>query len=220
MSQPFVGEIKLFGFNFNPRGYSLCNGQTIAITQQQALFALIGTYYGGNGTSTFQLPNLQSRVPIGFGQGAGLSLFTLGEAGGVENVSILLNNMPQHNHTAQTTVNPSSSLAATTVINALTGVTPTSRLSTPAGNLLTVAALASGGPNSAVDAYAAPGTGTAATMATGPTGAATTTLTGGVTATAQTTVGVAGGNVPVSIQQPYLAINYSIAMIGIFPTRS
>jgi len=216
MSQPFVGEIKVFGFNFNPRGYSLCAGQTLAISQNAALFALLGTTYGGNGTSTFQLPNLQSRVAVGQGQGAGLSNYVIGEVTGVENVTILLNNMPSHTHAAQTTVTPNSSgLAASTAINALSGVPPASRLSNPVGNVFT--ALASASP---VTGFAAPGTGTAGTMATGANGAATTTLSGSVTATAATTIGLTGGGIPITNLQPLLAINYSIALVGIFPSRS
>ena len=98
MAEPYLGQIQIVAFNFAPRGWFLCNGQTLAIQQYTALFALIGTYYGGNGTSTFQLPNLQGRVPIHQGTGPGLSTYTIGEQGGVENVSLLYNNMPIHNH--------------------------------------------------------------------------------------------------------------------------
>jgi microcystin-dependent protein len=98
MSNPFVGEIRCFGFNFAPKGWAMCNGQIMAISQNTALFSLLGTTYGGNGTSTFALPNLQSRVPVGQGQGPGLSDYIIGEMDGVESVTINGNEMPAHNH--------------------------------------------------------------------------------------------------------------------------
>jgi microcystin-dependent protein len=87
-SEPYVGEIDLFGFDFAPKGYALCNGQLLAINQNAALFSLIGTFYGGNGTSNFQLPNLQGRVPLHFGSGPGLSSYTIGQTGGSETNTI------------------------------------------------------------------------------------------------------------------------------------
>ncbi len=99
MAEAYLGEIRMFGFNFAPSGWMLCNGQTLAISQYAALFSLIGTSYGGNGTSTFQLPNLQSRVPVHQGTGAGLSTYVIGETTGTENVTLLYNNMPVHTHT-------------------------------------------------------------------------------------------------------------------------
>ena len=99
MSEAYVGEIRIVAFNFAPRGWFLCNGQTLAIQQFQALFALTCTEFGGNGINTFQLPNFQGRVPINQGTGPGLSTYVMGEQGGVENVSLLYNNMPIHNHT-------------------------------------------------------------------------------------------------------------------------
>src|SRR5262252_4819881 len=99
MSDPFLGMIALFGFNFAPRGWAFCNGQLLSIAQNTALFALLGTNFGGNGTSTFGLPDLRGRVPVGFGQGQGLSDITIGEVSGVENLTLLLSNMPSHTHT-------------------------------------------------------------------------------------------------------------------------
>jgi microcystin-dependent protein len=98
MSSPYLGEIRVFAFGFAPSGWQMCNGQTLAISQNAALFSLLGTTYGGNGTSTFQLPNMQSRVCVHQGTGAGLSTYVMGEVTGVENVSLLLNNMPLHTH--------------------------------------------------------------------------------------------------------------------------
>src|SRR5688572_2478542 len=98
MSDPFIGQIILVGFNFAPRGYAMCNGQILSIAQNTALFSLLGTTYGGNGQTTFALPNLQSRVPVHFGQGPGLSSYSLGQAAGEENHTLSSNEMPQHNH--------------------------------------------------------------------------------------------------------------------------
>jgi microcystin-dependent protein len=102
MSEPFIGEIVMFGGNFAPRGWALCNGQLLSIAQNTALFSILGTTFGGNGTTTFALPNMQSRVPIHQGQGPGLSNYVLGETGGSESVTLIQTQMPAHNH--QTTV--------------------------------------------------------------------------------------------------------------------
>lgn len=97
--EPFVGEIKIFGFNFPPVGHLFCAGQLLQISQYNVLFALIGTTYGGNGQTTFALPDLQGRVPIGQGQGAGLPNYSLGQKGGSTSVSITNTNLPAHTHT-------------------------------------------------------------------------------------------------------------------------
>lgn len=99
MADPFVAEIRIFPFNFAPRGWAWCNGQLLPISQNTALFSLLGTTYGGDGKSTFALPNLQGSAPMQPGQGPGLSLHDLGEVGGVETVTLLQSEMPQHNHT-------------------------------------------------------------------------------------------------------------------------
>lgn len=99
MATPFLGEISIFAGNFAPRGYAFCNGQLLAISQNDALFALIGTIYGGDGQSTFALPNLQGRVPVGQGQGAGLSNYVIGEQSGTETVTLIASQMPAHVHT-------------------------------------------------------------------------------------------------------------------------
>jgi microcystin-dependent protein len=98
MSDQYLGEIRMVAFNFAPYGWALCNGQTLSISQNTALFSLIGTYYGGDGVTTFQLPNLQSRVPIHQGQGLGLSPYVIGQVGGTESVTLTTQQMPQHNH--------------------------------------------------------------------------------------------------------------------------
>lgn len=113
MSDPFLGQIIQVGFNFPPQGYALCNGQILPISQNTALFALLGTTYGGNGQNTFALPNLQSRVAMHWGTGTGLSPVSLGEQGGVENVTMTLSNLPIHNHIATATAQGASSTKAT-----------------------------------------------------------------------------------------------------------
>jgi microcystin-dependent protein len=101
MSQPYLGEIKMFGGNFAPKGYAMCNGQILAITQNTALFSLLGTNFGGNGTSNFGLPNLQGTFPVGAGQGNGLSPRVIGETGGESAVTLQSTQMPIHTHAAQ-----------------------------------------------------------------------------------------------------------------------
>ncbi len=95
---PFLGVIMQFAFGFAPRGWALCNGQMLNIGQNQALYALLGTYYGGNGTTNFQLPDLRGRVPIGFGAGPGLPSYNLGARVGNQSVTLTVANMPEHNH--------------------------------------------------------------------------------------------------------------------------
>lgn len=98
MADPFVAEIRIFPFNFAPRGWAFCNGQLLPISQNTALFSLLGTTYGGDGKSTFALPNLQGRTPMFDGQGPGLSLRDLGETGGSPTVTLLTSEMPAHSH--------------------------------------------------------------------------------------------------------------------------
>src|SRR4029453_18742928 len=104
MADPFVAEIRIFGFNFAPRGWAFCNGQILPISQNTALFSLLGTTYGGDGKSTFALPDLQGRAAMHPGQGPGLSLHDLGETGGSETVSLLESEIPSHAHALQASV--------------------------------------------------------------------------------------------------------------------
>lgn len=106
MADPFLGEIRPFPYNFAPRNWAFCAGQLLSIAQNQALFALLGTTYGGNGTTTFALPNLQNRTPIGVGQGIGLSSITLGQTAGQSEVTLNLSQIPQHNHMVKVDTTP------------------------------------------------------------------------------------------------------------------
>jgi microcystin-dependent protein len=100
---PFVAEIRIFPFNFAPKGWALCDGQILPISQNTALFSLLGTTYGGDGKSNFALPNLQGNVPMFYGQGQGLSLYSIGEQGGSPTVTVLTTELPSHNHTVMAT---------------------------------------------------------------------------------------------------------------------
>src|SRR5258708_20974031 len=106
MTQSFLGEIRIVGFTVAPRGWAMCNGQILAISQNTALFSLLGTYYGGNGTSTFALPDIRGNVPIHQGQGAGLSSYVLGQMSGEENHTLLTSERPAHGHAVNVSDNP------------------------------------------------------------------------------------------------------------------
>jgi microcystin-dependent protein len=169
---PFVGEIMLFAGNYAPRGWALCNGQLLPINQNQALFALLGTTYGGNGVTTFALPDLRGRVPMHAGQGPGLSNRLLGEQAGAETHTLTVAEMPAHSHAA----------------------------SARAGNGTSASP---GGLLPARDPAGTPHYGS-----------------GPDTTLAPEAIGVAGGSQPHENMQPYLVINYCIALQGVFPPQS
>jgi microcystin-dependent protein len=144
MSDPFVGEIRMVGFNFAPEGWALCNGQLMSISQNTALFSLLGTFYGGDGVSTFALPNLQGRVPVHQGTGAGLPTYSVGEVAGAPTITLTTSQLPAHTHSlaantapavsdvptgaalasspAFTTSSPNTTLSATSIGTAGSGV--------------------------------------------------------------------------------------------------
>ncbi|EZH76258.1 tail protein [Ectopseudomonas composti] len=201
MSDPFLGEIRMVGFNFAPRGWATCQGQIMAITQNSALFALLGTIYGGNGQSTFGLPNFSGRSPVGQGNGPGLTPVTIGEMAGSENITMTTNQMPMHTHGA--TASAPTGTAQVAIPAATTGTTQ----ATPStGTVL--------GPIAAA--------GRAGTLYC--TGAADSTLApfnSTVNVQAPTvTVATAGGSQPVPLRNPYLGTNFIIALEGIFPSRN
>jgi microcystin-dependent protein len=113
MSDQFLAEIRIFAGNFAPKGWALCNGQLMPISQNTALFSLLGTTYGGDGKSTFALPNLQGSAPMQQGQGPGLSLRVLGESGGEQTVTLLQTEMPLHSHTLSATIAPGTTATST-----------------------------------------------------------------------------------------------------------
>jgi len=121
MSDPFIGEIKVISFNFPPKGWAFCNGQVLPINQNQALFSILGTTYGGNGQTTFALPNFQGRMPIHQGQG-----FNLGQAGGETAHTLTINEMPAHNHPAQgqSAIAPNTGITPTSSVWAASGQNP------------------------------------------------------------------------------------------------
>jgi microcystin-dependent protein len=184
MAEPFVGQITLFGCNFAPRNWALCAGQLLAISQNTALFSLLGTNYGGNGTSNFALPDLRGRTPLSYGQLPGGQEYVIGEQGGVESVILVNLEMPAHTHQFVAT----------------TGVASTV---TSAGNQFGQGQL--GNPQR--------GLSKALTYSTGGTGAAMTPLN-------PASLSPSGTSSPHENRQPYLALNYCIALTGIFPPRN
>jgi microcystin-dependent protein len=173
MADPFVAEIRIFPFNFAPKGWAFCNGQILPISQNTALFSLLGTTYGGNGQSTFALPDLQGSAPMHPGQGPGLSLHDLGEIGGSDFVTLIDSESPTHSHFVQAFPNPG---------NVNTG-DPSLALARSKGG----------------SAYKAAGTSVQAAFQA---------------------IAVNGGSLPHNNMQPYLTLNFNIALQGVFPPRT
>ncbi|HEY9000098.1 MAG TPA: tail fiber protein [Mucilaginibacter sp.] len=197
-----IGEIRAFAGTFAPLNWQLCQGQTLSISAYTTLFAIIGTIYGGNGQTTFQLPNLQSRVVIGTGQGIGLPNYDAGQTLGEEGHTLNINEMPSHNHTvtSQTDNTPSS---ATFTLN---GINATGGKPDPQNNVL---AQDSGGKT----IYAPSG------LTISPMNAGSVTLNSFTSSVPTVTVNMAGSSLPHSNIQPVCAINYIICVQGIFPSR-
>lgn len=181
MAEPFLGQIVLYACNFAPRNYAFCAGQILAIQQNTALFSLLGTNYGGNGTTTFGLPDLRGRLPISSGQGPGLSLYVVGEIDGAPTVTIDTNTLASHNHAFN------ASLDATT-------------------------ATSSGGNTLGKAASGSPVKGFTKALMYSPNAPQTAMSPQALTPT--------GGNGPHNNMQPFLTLNYCIALSGIFPPRS
>ncbi|MDX6228920.1 MAG: hypothetical protein QOI76_2310 [Frankiales bacterium] len=167
LTSPYIGEIRIFGFNFAPRGWASCQGQLMSISQNTALFSLLGTMYGGNGIQTFGLPDLRSRIPLGQGQGPGLSAYVIGEMIGSETAILGVANLPPHNHAQPVTNGPASASRPHSTVPAAGG------------------------------SYAAAGDG------------------GSFVPTSAT-----GSSQPFQIIPPVLAMNYCVALSGIFPSRN
>jgi len=181
MSDQFVAEIRAFPFNFPPTGWAFCDGQLLPISQNTALFSLLGTTYGGDGKSTFALPDLQGNAAMQPGQGQGLSLRDLGEIGGSDTVTLLQSEMPLHTHSLQASNNDASTAS-------------------PAGQQLAKGAWDSGDAAGVIATY-------------------TTTLSP-LEQLAPQAISIAGGGLPHNNMQPYLTLNYCIALQGIFPARN
>lgn len=174
----FVGEIRLFAGNFPPKGWAFCQGQLLPIAQNTALFSLLGTYYGGDGKTTFALPNLQGNFAIGAGQGNGLSEIDLGQEGGQQHISLISTEIPSHTHTLNVaTVNNGNS---NTGDNSFINTTAKDADKFPIKNQY----------NTNVNST-----------------------------TRLTYSGVAGSGTPVATMDPYLTLNYIIALQGVFPQR-
>lgn len=174
MAEPFLGEIRMFGFNFNPRGWAQCNGQLLPIAQNTALFSLLGTIYGGDGRTTFALPELRGRFPMHYGNGPGLTGRPIGQRSGTEDVTLVTSQIPSHTHAATVTADVGDATS-------------------PVG---TIPATANDGESN----YRNSGSGT--TLAAGTQGQAS------------------GGGQSHTNMPPYLAVNFCIALTGIFPSRS
>jgi len=172
----YIGEIRMFAGNFAPQDWALCNGSLLPIAQNEALFTLLGTTYGGDGVTTFQLPDLRSRVPVHVGNGTGIPNVVAGQTGGTENVTLTVANLPAHSHT-------------------INGVNATGTSGNPAG--LSPATPDTAGKNAYITTPAA-----------------------NMVQMANSSILPAGNGLPVPVMQPYVTINFIIALYGIFPSFS
>ena len=175
MADPFVAEIRIFPFNFAPKGWAFCDGQILPLSQNTALFSLLGTTYGGDGKSNFALPNMQGNVPMHPGQGPGLSLHDLGENGGQETVTLIESQLPSHSHTLGSAGAAPDKISPTNAAWARGTAVPNQKLY---GNAA------------------------------------------GATATMPSAFGDSGGTTPHNNMQPYLTLNFCIALEGVYPPRT
>jgi len=175
VSEPYVGQVIIFGFNYAPRNYAFCNGQLVAISQNEALFSILGTTYGGDGRSTFGLPNFQEHAVMNIGHGANLSSYVLGQTSGTASVTLTQGQMPLHPHTAYGILGTATNLG-------------------PAANGWI-------GEKDSPDFVFSPSTTPDSTMS-------------------PSYLSLSGGSQPHPNEQPYLAMNFCIALYGIFPSRN
>lgn len=169
MATPFLAEIRMFGFNFAPRGYAVCDGQVLPISQNTALFALIGTFYGGNGTSNFALPNLQGSFPLHQGTSRGGSTYFVGQTGGEPSHTLNVSEIPVHSHLVQS---PTETTPVQSPNGSFLGASPAEPYDTGVPNALLVS------------------------------------------------TGVTGSSLPHNNLPPYIALNFCIALQGVFPARN
>ena len=213
MSEPFVGEIRMVGFNFAPRGWAFCQGQMLSIAQNQALFSLLGTTYGGNGTTTFGLPDLRARVPVGMGANPpGLQPVQQGQMAGTQTTTLLLSNMPAHTHQATFAGTGGGAPTPPTVTIAVASTDASEN--DPNGN---IPAMLSAGRGSYTPLFAPASSATSGAHLGGVT--VTPGSAGGITG-GTVTLAAAGSSLPFSILNPYLGLNFIIALQGIFPSRN
>ena len=191
---PFIGQIIMFGGNFAPRGWALCEGQLLSIAQYSALFSLIGTIYGGNGRTTFALPDLRGRVPVSQGRGPGLSDYTIGSRGGTEQVTLSITQIPSHNH-----------LIAGGGDGAKLSTERAVRKTPMAGDIPAVTTTKSGLADVEVKSF-------------GPENANS--VNAGTASSGGGTIGNTGGNMGHTNVQPFLTVSYIIALQGTFPSRN
>lgn len=228
--ESFIGTIMPVGFNFAPRGWAICNGQLLSISQNSALFALLGTIYGGDGQTSFALPDLRGRVAVGQGQGPGVSNIEIGEKSGTNTGSMTLSgagvctltsaNMPAHSHGATFTGTGATPLAVTLNVHtaSATALAPT------AGSFLGAVKMSAPGPTASIYVDGA----SKATVALGEGSVTSTGSAGGITGGTVAVDNSGGGqpvNIPVSVtgqtsvMQPFTGVNYIICLEGIFPSR-
>lgn len=227
----FIGTIMPVAFNFAPQGWAICNGQMMPISQNTALFSLLGTYYGGDGVTTFGLPDLRGRVAVGQGQGPGVAAVEMGEVSGRNSGSMTLNgsgactltaaNMPAHNHGATFTGSGATPLAITLNIN----TDPGTSLAPTAGSFLGAVKMSGPGPTASLYVSSA----SKATVALGEGTMTSSGSAGGITGGTVAVANSGNGqpiNMPVSVSgetsvmQPFTGVNYIICTQGIFPSRS
>ncbi|SEA63128.1 phage tail protein [Alkalimonas amylolytica] len=197
MADPFLGEIRMFAGTYAPQGWAFCAGQELPISSNSALYSILGTTYGGNGTTSFRLPNLQGRVPLCAGQSPGSSHYQAGQTGGQEQQTLTQAQMPPHTHTIDLDASASLTLAQQASSEAANASTP--------GETVVPAKIMSG--FNATNAYSSSPNTTLKPM------------TGNATVELKGSSGSAGGGAPVSLMQPYTAVSFIIALQGIYPSR-
>lgn len=198
MSEPYVGQIRQGGWNFAPTEHALCNGQLVSIAQNTALFSLLGTNYGGNGTTTFGLPDLRGRAMIHQGTLLGGSTYVVGEIAGVENATVLSSNMPAHTHTA--------TFASTSTLNA-SGAQPKASEEAPQAGSFLGHGIDAASKGALIAIYC-------------PSGTATPIGLGGLNIAGNVTVQATGQGLPLAILTPFNTVSAVIALFGIFPSRN
>lgn len=200
MSDPYIGEIRMVSFRFAPYGWALCQGQTIQVAQNQALYSLIGNIYGGTAPATFQLPNFAGRSPVGTGTGQNLTPMSLGATGGAEETTLTIAEMPMHTHSGAISASGSSVQisipASTQTTNATDEPGPTAILGAPQYQSRPLPIYSTNSANTTLAPFQAPAQININSL----------------------TIGTTGGNNAFDLRNPYLAMNFIIALTGIYPT--